>query len=174
MQGKDDFNIINYLGTWYELMHYPSFFQRNDNYNTKAEYMLMPDNTIKVHNSTIIQGKEFNSFGIARQLYDRNLRIDFSQGEINNLTKSGEFIAPNRFNNQSNVNDKSQANYVIDQLWSNVYGHYIYAVVTDPKKESLYVLSRKPNPPLEEYNIIMQYVVNNYDRDRLVQTPHFF
>lgn len=49
----------------------------------------------------------------------------------------------------------------------------MYAVVTDSKRQTLYVLSRKPNPPLEEYNIIMRYVISNYDRDRLVQTPHF-
>jgi len=166
-----DFSIDKYIGTWYELIHYPSFFQRNDNYNTKAEYMLMPDGTIKVHNSTISQGKEFNSLGVARQLYGRNLRVDFEQPEIAKLTKSMEFKSPEQFGTVDN--DKSLPNYVIDNIWeNNNNGCYMYAVVTDLKKESLYVLSRSPNPPLEEYNLIMQYVVANYNRDRLVQTPH--
>jgi len=168
MQYEDDFSIIDYLGTWYELVHYPSFFQRNDNYNTKAEYMLMSDDTIKVHNSTITQGKAFDSFGIARQLYGRNLRVDFPQPEISNLVQSGEFKPPNQINT-----NQFEPNYIIDNIWVNEYGCYRYAVVTDSKKESLYVLSRTPHPPIEEYNIIMQYVVKNYNRDRLVQTPHF-
>lgn len=168
-----DFEIHKYLGTWFELIHYPSFFQRNDNYNTKAEYMLMPDNTIKVHNSTITQGKQFDSFGIAYQISGRNLRVDFPQKEITNLTDSKEFITPERVNNSSVVDNKSEANYVIDNILVNNNGCYMYAVVTDSKKQTLYVLSRTPNPPIEEYNIIMQYVVKNFDRDRLVQTPHF-
>lgn len=172
MNQKDNFDINKYLGTWYELVHYPSFFQRNDNYNTKAEYMLMPDKTIKVHNSTITQGKTFDSFGIAKQLYGRNLRVDFSQEEINNLTKSNQFMSPEQFG-RLNMGDKSQPNYVIDNIWVNNYDCYLYAVVTDPKKQSLFVLSRNPNPPLCEYNMIMQYVVEHYDRDKLVQTPHF-
>ena len=168
------FNLQKYMGTCYELMHYPSFFQRNDNYNTKAEYMLMPDKTIKVHNSTITQGQPFDSFGIARQLCGRNLRVDFSQSEVNNLTRSSQFMTPEQFNKgPMNMDGKSQPNYVIDNIWVNNYGCYMYAVVTDSKKQSLYVLSRNSNPPLEEYNMIMQHVVKNYDRDRLVQTPHF-
>ena len=169
MDQKDNFDINKYLGTWYELMHYPSFFQRNDNYNTKAEYMLMPDKTIKVHNSTISNGKPFDSFGIAHQLCGRNLRVDFSQEEINNLTKSKEFMPPQNFN----FLDKSQANYVIDNIIVNEKDCYMYSIVTDPTKQTLYVLSRTPNPPLCEYNMIMQYVINKFDRDRLVQTPHF-
>jgi len=172
MSQRDDFCLHKYLGTWYELVHYPSFFQRNDNYNTKAEYMLMPDGTIKVHNSTITQGQNFDSFGIARQISGRNLRVDFSQKEINDLTQSSQFMTPEQFG-QKFMDDKSQPNYVIDNIWVNCDDCYMYAVVTDPKKESLYVLSRQANPPVEEYNIIMQYVIKNYNRDRLVQTPHF-
>jgi len=131
----------------------------------------MPDKTIKIHNSTITQGKQFDSFGIAHQLYGKNLRVDFPQEEITNLTKSKEFMTPEQFGQI--FDDKSQANYVIDNIWVNSNDYYMYAVVTDSKKQSLYVLSRTPNPPLEEYNLIMQYVINNFDRDKLVQTPHF-
>lgn len=163
------FELNKYLGTWYELMHYPSFFQRNDNYNTKAEYMLMPDGTIKVHNTTVVQGKIFDSYGVGKQLEGKRLRVDFNQKEIDNLTNSNQFRVPQ----QSEFIDECQANYVIDNIWVNCHGCYRYAVVTDDNKQSLYVLSRTPHPSLEEYNILMQYIVANYDRDRLVQTPHF-
>lgn len=166
MTEKHVFDINKYLGTWYELMHYPSFFQRNDNYNTRAEYMLMPDCTIKVHNSTITQGKQFDSFGIAKQISGRVLRVDFPPPEIANIVNSGEFKKPEF------LDDKSP-NYVIDKIWENCNGCYVYAIVTDPKKQTLYVLSRTPTPPLCDYNMIMEHVVANYDRDKLVQTPHY-
>lgn len=28
MNHRDDFDLNKYLGTWYELMHYPSFFSK--------------------------------------------------------------------------------------------------------------------------------------------------
>lgn len=64
-------------------------------------------------------------------------------------------------------------NYVIDNLWLTCKGCYVFAVVTDPTKQSLYVLSRSKTPSLADYNKVMMYVIANYDRDRLVQTPHY-
>lgn len=47
------FDINKYFGVWYELIHYPSWFQRNDNYNTMATYTLDHDTQIiLVKNST--------------------------------------------------------------------------------------------------------------------------
>lgn len=166
MSTATKFDISKYLGTWYELMHYPSWFQRNDNYNTQAEYSLNRDGTIKVVNSTITQGKRFESIGSAKQLSDMNFRVDFPMPEVNKLTNSGQF-------KPDQLTDSNVANYVIDRVWVNKLGSYIYAVVTDAKHDSLYVLSRFSNPDLAAYNEIMNYVVANYDRDRLVQTPHF-
>jgi hypothetical protein len=54
-----------------------------------------------------------------------------------------------------------------------MYGEYIFAIITDLNRQSLYVLSRYKHPSLISYNQIMTYVINNYDRDRLVQTPQF-
>lgn len=163
------FNIGKYLGVWYELMHYPSWFQRNDNYNTRAEYLLTTDGTIIVHNSTIARGKEFHSYGTAVQVDDYSLRVDFAPQEVSKLALTQEFTP-----SVSDLKmDRSQPNYVIDKLWTNEQGDYIFAVVTDPSGETLYVLSRYKHPSLIAYNAIMEYVVANYDRDRLVQTPHF-
>lgn len=169
MADEFQFNISKYLGVWYELMHYPSWFQRNDNYNTRAEYMLTTDGNIIVHNSTIARGKEFHSYGTVVQLDNYELRVDFAPQEVSKLALTQEF-------NPSVADlmmDRSKPNYVINKLWLNAQGDYIYAVVTDPKKETLYVLSRYKHPSLIAYNAIMEYVVDNYDRDRLVQTPHF-
>ena len=162
------FNLSQYLGTWYELAHYPSWFQRNDNYNTKAEYALNADGSVSVHNSTISQGKPFDSYGTAKTLGGLNFRVDFPIPEVAKLAQSGQFQQPD-------ASDfiMQGPNYVIDRIWTNECGQYIFAVVTDPSRQSLYVLSRYCHPSLIAYNEVMAYVVANFDRDRLVQTPHF-
>lgn len=165
------FELNKYLGTWYELLHYPSWFQRNDNYNTTATYTLEyinGQNLIKVHNSTITQGKYFESVGYGKYLGGYSLRVDFSPEEVTKLYQSGEF---NKYQNATI--SVGHPNYVIDKLWYNTYGEYVFAVVTDPERKSLYVLSRYKHPSLIAYNEIMEYVVTNYERDKLVQTPHF-
>lgn len=162
-----NFDLIKYLGTWYELAHYPSWFQRNDNYNTKAVYALNGDGTIMVRNSSITAGKYFESIGKAKNLGGTDFRVDFPIPEVAKLISSSEFIAPTFEYN------KNEPNYVIDRIWTNIYGEYVFAVVTDPSRKTLYVLSRYKNPSLVAYNDVMKYVVENYDRDLLVQTPHF-
>jgi lipocalin len=168
------FELSKYLGTWYELGHYPSWFQRNDNYNTKAVYGLNTDGSVSVHNSTITQGKPFDSYGSARFLGGTNFRVDFAKSESEKLNQSGQFnmadIPPEVLNN---LMTNTGPNYVIDRIWTNCSGQYVFAVVTDPPRQSLYILSRYCHPSLTAYNEIMAYVVANYDRDRLVQTPHF-
>ena len=164
-----DFNINKYLGVWYELIHYPSWFQRNDNYNTMAEYYMKDPQKglIEVRNSTITQGKKIESIGTAHYLGGNNIRVDFPGEEVIKLQQSGQFKSY-----QTELN-KNEPNYVVDKIWTNNFGEYVFAVVTDKHKQSLYVLSRYENPSLIAYNEIMDYVVKNYDRDRLVQTPHF-
>lgn len=166
-----DFNINKYLGIWYELIHYPSWFQRNDNYNTIAEYSLLPGEnpSIQVHNATISQGKRFDSMGVAKYLGGNSFRVDFPRPEVSKLQQSGEFKMWSKISQELTQNEP---NYVVDMIWTNKFGDYVFAVVTDSRRESLYVLSRYKNPSLVAYNQIMEYVVQNYDRDRLVQTPH--
>lgn len=183
------FDLNKYLGTWYELAHYPSWFQRNDNYNTKAKYSINNDGTINVKNSTISNGKKFISRGNAIKLTSTNFNVQFDKSEINNLINSSEFNSPNinlsQYPNettfqdnvidqsQNDIVDRSDANYVIDKIWMNAKNEYIFAVVTNSTKDSFYLLSRSRTPLLNSYNIVMEYVIANYDRDRLVQTPHY-
>jgi len=100
-------------------------------------------------------------------------------GEVNKLISSGSFREPtlppgmDKMHNLGSMIPSNEPNYVIDKLWYTSNGSYMYAVVTDLHKEQLYILSRLPNPPLCHYDMIMNHVVQNYDRDRLVQTPHY-
>lgn len=160
-----ELDLDKYLGTWYELVHYPSWFQRNDNYNTMAVYGLNDDGTVSVHNSSIVQGNQFDSYGVANRLTNNGFHVDFPQTEVMKLEASKQFT--------SNRPASPQLNYVIDKLWLNDEGDYMFAVVTDQNKNALYVLSRFKHPSRLAYDEIMAYVIANYNRDRLVQTPQF-
>jgi len=166
-QRQPKFEVKKYLGTWYELAHYPSWFQGNDSYNVTATYTPLPNGKVKVHNSSIVNGKTFDSYGTATYLGDRNFRVEFPPAEVSKLVQSKEFVF------QGSPLNPNEPNYVIDSLWVNRDGDYIYSVVTDPKKESFYLLSRFAHPSLHSYNKIIQYVSQNYDTKRIAQVPHY-
>lgn len=165
------FDIHKYVGKWYQLITYPMWFQRSDNYNTTAEYTLLSNGEIQIVNSTISRGRQFQSIGRAYQMDEFSLRVDFPDAEINRLIASGEFNLDS--GEISSFLNQALPNYVIKKIWINKYGEYLFSVITDPTKQTLYVLSRYENPSLEAYNQIMTYVLDNFDRDRLVQVPHF-
>jgi len=162
----EPFNIQKYMGTWYELMHYPTWFDKNMSYNTTAVYQFV-NNQIQVHNSTMINGQYFDSYGTAKIISPIQLRVDFPMAEVNKLTSTNQFTLPHDYKN----ND--EPNYIIDYIWINHKGQYIFSVVTDLNKQSLYVLSRFKRPPLQAYHELMNYIKQHYDIDKIVQTPHY-
>jgi lipocalin len=146
------FEIDKYLGTWYELINYPEWFQPNYSYNTKAIYKLNDDGTLTIHNSTISEGEQRESIGQARILDGPgiNLMVDFPE-----------------------LSDDPTPNYIIDRLWIDERGNYLFSVVTNANRNSLYVLSRYRRPSLSAYIELMEYVLTNYDRTKIIQTPHY-
>jgi lipocalin len=173
MSNTSNFDVNKYMGTWYELVHYPSWFQRNDNYNTTAEYTMNCDGSVNVHNSTMSNGCKFESCGVACPMGCLAFRVNFPLPEVEKLVATHQFVKPSETQKFKMMCEKDCPNYVIDRIWTNKYGEYVYAVVTDPYKQSLYLLSRVKNPPLQVYNELMQYITCNFNRDRLVQTPHY-
>ena len=177
------FDLNKYLGTWYELAHYPSWFQRNDNYNTRAEYSLNKDGSMAIVNSTINRGTPVASYGKATKLRDRSFKVEFSNEEATRLQTSPGFQTgpvqgwesqtPGQEWKKTLSRGPSFSNYVVDKIWYDAQGRYLFAVVTDDAKESMWVLSRFKNPSLGQYNQVIKYVTDNYDRNKLVQTPHF-
>jgi len=69
--------------------------------------------------------------------------------------------------------DPNHPNYVIAKIFCDCDGNYAFAVVTDPEKQSLYILSRYKRPSKESYGFVMDYITKHFDRDRLVQVPHY-
>lgn len=165
-----NFDIKKYTGLWYELIHYPSWFQGANTYNTTAYYELV-DNQIHVHNSTIVNGQYFDSYGTAQIVTGGQLRVDFPMSEVNKLVSSKQFALDDT--SQQYMVNKNEPNYVIDYIWTNAKEEYMFSIVTDLHKESLYVLSRLRHPSLEVFNKVMSYVSEHYDVKKLVQTPHY-
>lgn len=157
------FDLCKYLGTWYELAHYPTWFQPNDSINTKAHYARKDDGSVSVCNTTYVQGKKYKSTGTAKPVFDNAFKVEFAAPEIQGLPIPA-FSAPNIPDTQD------LPNYVIDKIFMNCHGEYVFAVVTDATQDSLWVLSRYAHPSLAAYNEVMAYVSANYDRKRFVQT----
>ncbi len=162
----EGFTLSKYLGLWYELGHYPEWFQKNDQYNTTAKYTIIDQETIQVVNSTIINGQNKTSVGTAKVISPGALQVSFPVPEIAKLAASDSRYKPQ-------FEMPTGPNYIIDKIWTNCRGEYAFAIVTNSDKSSLYILSRHPNPSLAAYNTIMEYIHLNYDPSKLVQTPHF-
>jgi apolipoprotein D and lipocalin family protein len=149
-------DITKYLGKWYQLAHYPSWFQHSDCYNTTAEYKMIDNYTILVVNTNMCNGELHQVKGQGKILGDSMLRVSFPSVP----TVEGE--------------DRTTPNYIIDNVWiNNNTGEYQFATVTNCDKSQFYLLSREPHPCLEEYNQIINYVTNNFNRDKIVLTPHY-
>lgn len=50
-------DLERYMGRWYEIASFPSFFQPKNGENTRATYTLNPDGTVHVLNETWSNGK---------------------------------------------------------------------------------------------------------------------
>ena len=143
-------DINKYVGLWYEILHYPSWFQTNHDYNTTALYTLQDDGKLGVVNSTRREGRLVQARGTA-EVYDES-------SFVVNLISWLRLNSPN---------------YVVDKIWLDDDGNYKYSLVTDPKKKYMFLLSRIPHPPLHEYELILDYVIKNYNKKKFIATPHY-
>lgn len=160
------FDINEYLGTWYQLACYPSWYSPPSSYNTTAHYSKGDGGeTITVVNSTITNGVRHESVGSARQVSINSLRVDFPQQEA--------FAVAKAFGTMPIQSSVQEANYVVHKVWTSPHGGYIYAIVTDHIKSQFYLLSRYQAPSLEDYGYLMNYVTEHFDAGRIVQTPHY-
>lgn len=159
------FDINKYLGTWYEIMRYPSWFEAIGSYNTTATYTINEDNTINIFNSTIdIRGKNVVAHGRARVL---NPIYNFIDGSLALASLSVSFDG---FPYQ-----EGQPNYLIDNIFLNSDGEYMYAIVSDPTRDSLFILSRVPtcNIRLETIMKLLDYCSDKYDTNKILHVPHY-
>lgn len=148
---KPKIDLEKYLGKWYEIASFPSFFQRNCFYDTNAVYSITDDNNIKVLNSC------------------RNKNGNWIQSE-------GKAFANNPDNNKLKVsflpNKLSEIPFFQANYWIlAIDKDYTYALVGTPNLRYLWILSRSKEMPeeiLKKYTDIAYKL--GYKTSRLVKT----
>ena len=141
-------DLSRYLGTWYEIASYPTWFQRGCA-GTTATYTLRPDGAIEVDNRCrkgSLSGEEERSVGVAWPVKD-----DPSGAKL-----EVQFFWPFR------------GDYWIIELDPD----YRWAVVGHPTREYLWILSRKPTlDAATAAELMRRLAVQGYDVSRLMRTP---
>ncbi|MCB9850213.1 MAG: lipocalin family protein [Phycisphaerales bacterium] len=136
-------DLARYAGKWYEIARYPNFFEP-DCVGVTAEYTLRDDGRVDVLNTCrklTLDGEVETIEGIART-------VDGSS----NAKLRVSFFPP------------FEGDYWIIELDKN----YEYAVVGEPSRSFLWILSREPELDSETYAAILANLPNlNYDPDRL-------
>ncbi|MEZ5009619.1 MAG: lipocalin family protein [Chitinophagales bacterium] len=149
-QTVESVDLLQYLGLWYELASYPQFFNIGCNCTT-AEYSLLSSGKVKVVNKCRLfsgQGPISRSDGTA-------VPVEGSNG-----TKLTVSFLPN---NQGSDN----GNYWIIELADD----YSYAVVSDPFRNTWFLLSRTPVMDTDLMNdIIDRAVADGFDRNNIKMT----
>jgi apolipoprotein D and lipocalin family protein len=141
-------DLSRYLGTWYEIASYPTWFQR-DCTGTTATYSLRPDGEIDVENRCrkgSLDGEEERAVGVAWPVKD-----DPSGAKL-----EVQFFWPFR------------GDYWIIELDPD----YRWAVVGHPTREYLWILSRTPKlDAATSADILRRIAAQGYDPTRLRRTP---
>ncbi len=126
----DELDLDRYAGTWYELAHFPEWFQRNC-HATTATYTVRRDGLLDVENRCrrgSLEGRETVAYGVARQP---------DPEEPGKLEVS--FFRP---------------------IWSDYWvvdldPDYQWAIVGAPDRDSLWFLSRTPHVAPEVYDDLL-------------------
>jgi apolipoprotein D and lipocalin family protein len=134
-------DLQRYSGTWYELASYPQFFERGCS-NVKATYT-PKDGYVEVFNQSIKKGKENNIKGKA-----------FVVNHSGNAKLKVQFFWP------------FKGNYWIIDLADD----YSWALVSDPNRKTLWILSRSPKMDESLYNsLIAKLLARGFDKERIVR-----
>jgi len=133
-------NLQKYLGLWYDVAHYPSRFQRNTSYS-QANYSLRKDGKIEVFNSCLKNGEPDDVRGKA-WIVDKKT----------NAKLKVQFFWP------------FAGDYWILELAED----YRYALVGEPKREYVWLLSRTPKLADADKNFLLkQLALHGYSADKL-------
>jgi apolipoprotein D and lipocalin family protein len=144
-------DVNQYLGKWYEIARLPQIFQPGCTAVT-AEYSLNEDGSVKVFNFCRILDPE-NGFPIS--ITGSAVPVDESNSKLE----------------VAFFNGLSKGNYWILELDPD----YQWALVGDPDRISLYVLSRKHTLDEGIYQDLLKAAVekHGYDISRLIRTKQF-
>jgi apolipoprotein D and lipocalin family protein len=138
-------DLNRYLGRWYEIARYPTSFERKCARDVTADYSIKPDGGIRVVNSCVTSsGSLTRSVGTAKT-------VDQSTNAKLKVTFFWPFYG---------------------KYWIIGLGRdYDYAVVGEPSRKFLWILSRTPQISDDLYaHITAQLASKGYDASKLMRT----
>lgn len=140
-------DLTRYSGKWYEIARYPNRFQRNCQADTSATYTLRKDGKVQVVNTCLEKnGKMKTARGtahIADKQTNAKLRVTFFWPFYGDYWVVG--LDP----------------------------EYRYAIVGEPRRKYLWILSRTPEMTGDMYRQALEQVQTlGYDPARLLKTKH--
>jgi apolipoprotein D and lipocalin family protein len=145
-------DVDRYVGKWYEIARFPNSYQRRCVRNVTAEYVKRTDGKISVINRcNKVDGAVEEVTGIARVM-----------GAVGS-SKLEVLFAPEWLSWVS----LAWADYWVLDLAPD----YSVAVIGEPTRESLWILSRTPQLPAATYEeLVNRVTAQGYDTSRLVKT----
>ncbi|KAK7411603.1 hypothetical protein VNO78_03038 [Psophocarpus tetragonolobus] len=147
-------DVKRYMGRWYEIGSFPSFFQPRDGENTRATYTLNDDGvTVHVLNETWSKGKRDYIEGVA---YKADPGSDEAKLKVKFYLPPFLPIIP-----------------VVGDYWVLfVDDDYQVALIGEPRRKYLWILCRKTHLDDEIYNQLVQRAMEEgYDVGKLQKTP---
>jgi apolipoprotein D and lipocalin family protein len=134
LQAVPSVDLARYIGKWYQIAYYPNNFQKQCVSNTTAEYANLPKAQIQVTN-TCKQANGTNSVAVGAARVKQPKFLGFPTGQPTTSKLEVRF-APEALSWIPGV----WAPYWVIQLPED----YRYAVVSEPSRKFLWILSRTP------------------------------
>jgi apolipoprotein D and lipocalin family protein len=145
-------DLTRYQGRWFEIASMPSRFQPTTGTNSRATYALKEDQTVDVLNETWLDGKRSYINGTA-------WKVDPASPDAKLKVR---FVVPPFFPIFPVTGD-----YWVMKLDEN----YQWALVGQPSRKFLWVLSRTPELSEDVYKELLDHATNEgYDVSRLQKT----
>lgn len=149
----DSVDFDQYVGTWYEIARLPNWFQKKCAGEVTATYTLQDDGTISVVNRYRKEGGKFaEAEGIAKPAQttgsNTKLKVRFAPGFLSFLP------------------------FVWGDYWIIDLAHdYSYAVIGEPNRKYLWVLSRTPTMNEATFHSLLDRVQEQgYDTENIIRT----
>ena len=163
LQTVPSVDLTRYQGRWYQIAYYPNVFQKQCVGNTTADYKLLPTGLVEVTNQCkTADGSLSKVVGAARVKPPKVLGVPVAKGT--NTSKLEVRFAPVYLSWLNAV----WAPYWVIQLADD----YRYAVVGEPNREFLWILSRTPQLDPQDRAIIGGLLQQQgYDPLKLVEEP---
>jgi apolipoprotein D and lipocalin family protein len=148
----DKVDLNRYAGLWYQFAYFPNNFQPKDAKLTTAEYILHPKGYVTVINTAY---------------------KDYAGKDIKSNIKGKAFIADKKTNAKLKVQFfwPFKGDYWITLLDKE---NYQWAVVSDPSRKFLWILTRKATLDKQIYQSLVQQIADKQiDTGRIVITGKF-